>query len=433
LIDPTQYTKNRDRYTKQNHEFRISSPADFPLRATAGLFYQRQTDDIRAEFDADGLFVSNDAPPAAPAIQSVTGQPNSIYISQMDRTDRDYAVFTDVTYDITDKFKMAAGIRKFWVENGLYGFFGFQSYETNAIKGCDQAKGVPIVYPVTGNRPCVDTNTKVVADGETHRLNFQYQIDPDLMVYTTYSTGYRPGGVNRVTTAAPYRADTLTNIELGWKTSWLDHHVRFNGAVFYEHWKDVQVATQGQYGITSIQNLGKADIKGIESELEWAAAEHLVLGVSGTYVDAKTTTDFCTPDPKTGYPVASCAVPDTVKGSRLPVTPQLKGDATARYKFNVGNFASFAQVAVIHQSSSVPTIEGTKNVLIGTIPGFTTEDFSVGTGMNNWHVEAYIENAFDSHGELSRGTECGTADCAAHYRSFLIKPMNFGVKFGQKF
>ena len=131
--------------------------------------------------------------------------------------------------------------------------------------------------------------------------------------------------------------------------------------------------------------------------------------------------------------LASCAVPDTAKGSRLPVTPQFKANATARYKFNVGNFASFAQVAVVHQSSSVPTIEGIKNVMIGTIPGFTTEDFSVGTGMSNWHLEAYIDNAFDSHGELSRGTECGTADCAANYRSFLIKPMNFGIKFGQKF
>ncbi len=433
MIDPTQSTKNRDRYTKQNHEFRVNSPVEYRLRGTAGLFYQRQTDDIRAAFDVDNLFVSDGPPPPAPAHQSVTGQPGAIYLSQMDRTDRDYAVFGDVTFDITNKLKVSGGIRKFWVENGLYGFFGYQYYETNALRGCDNAKGVPIVYPVTGNRPCVDTNTKVIADGETHRINLQYQFDPDAMVYTTYSTGYRPGGVNRITTAAPYRADTLTNIEVGWKTAWLDNHLRLNGAIFLEHWKDVQVATQGQYGITSIQNLGKADIKGIESELEWAAADHLLLGISATYVHARTTTDFCTPDRSTGAPVASCAVPDTPRGSQLPITPELKANATARYKFNVGDFESFVQAAVLHQSSTVPSIEGTKNATIGTIPGYTSADFSVGTGKNNWHMEAYIDNAFSSYGELGRVSECGTDNCDANYRSYLIKPMNYGIKFGQKF
>ncbi len=43
MIDPSQSTKNRDRYTKQNHEFRVNSPAEYRLRGTAGLFYQRQT------------------------------------------------------------------------------------------------------------------------------------------------------------------------------------------------------------------------------------------------------------------------------------------------------------------------------------------------------------------------------------------------------
>ena len=434
LIDPSQYTLNRDRYTKMNHEFRINSPAENRLRGTAGLFYQRQTDDIRAAFDMDGLFVSNGPPPPAPFIQSVTGQPNAIYISQMDRTDRDYAVFGDVTFDITDKLKASGGIRRFWVANGLYGFFGYQYYETNKLRGCDNpGRGVPIVYPVTGNRPCVDTNSKVIANGETHRINLQYQFDPDVMVYTTYSTGYRPGGVNRITTAAPYRADTLTNIEVGWKTAWLDHHLRLNGAIFLEHWKDVQVATQGQYGITSIQNLGKADIKGIESELEWAAAEHLVVGLSATYVHARTTTDFCTPDRSTGAPVASCAVPDTPSGSQLPVTPELKANATARYKFNFGDFESFVQGAVIHQSSTVPSIEGSKNATIGTIPGYTSADFSVGTGKGNWHMEAYIENAFGSYGELGRVSECGTDNCDANYRSYIVRPTNYGIKFGQKF
>ena len=54
--------------------------------------------------------------------------------------------------------------------------------------------------------------------------------------------------------------------------------------------------------------------------------------------------------------------------------------------------------------------------------------------MNNWHVAAYIENVFDKRGELSRVTQCTSAAiCYADYRVYPIKPMNFGIKFGQKF
>ena len=119
----------------------------------------------------------------------------------------------------------------------------------------------------TGNRPCVDTNSKLVEDGETHRVNLTWEIDPERMIYATYSTGYRPGGANRLPTALPYRSDTLINFEFGWKTTWFDHHLRFNGATFLENWNNVQLATQGLNGITSIDNTGKAKIKGIESEL----------------------------------------------------------------------------------------------------------------------------------------------------------------------
>ncbi len=45
-----------------------------------------------------------------------------------------------------------------------------------------------------------------------------------------------------------------------------------------------------------------------------------------------------------------------------------------------------------------------------------------------------IENAFDKRGELGRVTQCSSVDlCFSDYRVYPIKPMNFGVKFGEKF
>jgi outer membrane receptor protein involved in Fe transport len=423
IANPFQYNANHDKYTKMSHELRVSSPQDLSLRATAGLFYQRQTDNIRAEYRFTDL----------PTAYAVDGSPNVYYLSQQIRVDRDYAAFMDLTYDLSSQFKLSGGIRKFYVNNTLFGFFGFNT-NTSSLSGensCNPPVSAATIVP--NYWPCINTDKKVVENGETHRVNLTYQIDPDRMVYGTYSTGFRPGGNNRRVEVASYGSDTLTNFELGWKTAWLNSRVRWNGALFYERWKGVQLSVSGFQGITSIVNVGDADVKGIESEVSWLALDNLTLTASGTYVDAKTLDNFCNADPVTEAVTHNCADPNAPAGTQLPVTPKIKANATARYKFNVGDYASFLQGSVIHQGTSTSQLDVGKNALMGNLPEFTTFDFSTGTGMHNWTVEAYIENAFDKRGELGRIAQCANDYCYSNYRSYPIKPMNFGVKFGQKF
>jgi iron complex outermembrane recepter protein len=434
LLDrPVQYTQNADKYTKQSHEFRVSSPADARFRATAGLFYQRQTDDIRAGFDLPNL----------PVYYEVAGQQDVYYLSQMDRTDRDYAAFGEATFDITEQLKLTGGIREFWVNNTLYGFFGFNDdgYSTHSGEALCLAEGNPIVTTpgvyTGGNRPCVNTDKRVVEHGETHKINLQYQIDPDVMVYATWSTGFRPGGNNRLPTAGSFEADTLTNFELGWKTDWFEHRLRANGAVFYERWDNVQTAVQGEYGITTIVNAGNAKVEGLESELEWAATEHLTLSAAATgLLRLETTSVFCKPS-ILGVEQKTCtaAFVDAYPGTQLPGTPKVKANGIARYAFEVGDYKSFVQGTVDHQSSTTYSLEST-SIYAGVTPSFTTFDLSAGTGLNNWHVEGFIENLFDKRGELGRNSECN--DLTYHYcllnaHIYPVKPMQFGVKFAQKF
>jgi outer membrane receptor protein involved in Fe transport len=417
---PMQYVANHDKYTKMSHELRVSSPADLPFRATGGLFYQRQTNNIRAEFRGDQL----------PDVYAVDGSPKVYYLSQQLRADRDYAAFTEMTYDVTSQFKISGGIRKFYVNNTLYGFFGFKNSKSGE-GACNPPVSAATIVP--NYWPCINTDKKVVENGETHKINLTYQIDPDRMVYTTYSTGFRPGGNNRRLGVAPYGADTLTNIEGGWKTSWFQNRIRWNGALFFERWKGVQYSITGANGITSIINTGNAAVKGVESDLSWLALDSLTLTASGTYVNARITQNFCDVDQVTEAVTHDCAAPNAPAGTPLPVTPRMKGNATARYKFNVGDYESFFQGSVIHQSSSRADLRTLENSEFGDLPAFTTFDFATGTGMHNWTVEAFVENAFDKRGALGRTNACAAAYCYTHYREFAIKPMNFGVKFGQKF
>ena len=422
LTNPLQFNANHDGYTKMSHELRVTSPEDQRLRGTAGLFYQRQTDDIRAQFGANNL----------PSYYSVDGSPDTIYLSQQSRVDRDYAAFTEMTFDITDQVKLNAGIRKFWVENTLYGFFGFNDVlSDHGEQLCNPPVSAATIIP--NFWPCVNTNKEVTENGETHKINLTYQIDPNLMVYGTYSTGFRPGGPNRLPTVAAYGADTLTNFEAGWKTTLFDKRVTFNGALFYERWKGVQLSVSGSNGITSIVNVGEAVVKGIESELHWLPLQGLELTASGTYVNARTTTEFCDLSPETQQVVNSCPNPTAPSGTPLPVTPRMKGNLTARYTFDVDGYETFVQGDAIHQSSASSYLETVYENAAGVLPQFTTFDFATGFGKANWKLQAYINNAFDDLGQLNRTAACANVYCYQNYHIYPSKPQEFGIKFGQKF
>ena len=113
---------------------------------------------------------------------------------------------------------------------------------------------------------------RVTGSGTVPRANVTYKFDADKLVYATFSKGFRPGGVNRTAQAGigPYQADFLKNYEIGWKTQWFDHRLRWNGAVFWEDWNNFQFSFLGPNSVTIIENGGNARIKGVENELEWA-------------------------------------------------------------------------------------------------------------------------------------------------------------------
>lgn len=102
-INPTQRTTNRWYYKKQSHELRISTPKDSQVRFVGGLFLQRQQHDIENRYEIPGLAQD----------QWVTGYPNTWWLTQEVRLDKDYAAFGEVSYDILPRFTLTAGLRVF--------------------------------------------------------------------------------------------------------------------------------------------------------------------------------------------------------------------------------------------------------------------------------------------------------------------------------
>lgn len=414
-LDPTQTYRGRDHYSKQSHELRLSSPSADPFRITAGLFFERQTDRIAADYIVPGLA-------AVPGGLSVPKCGDDIFCTRVNRIDRDYAGFVDVSYDILQNVTLNGGIRVFKTRNSLSGFSG--------LAGDVGTAGCPVsADPVL---PCLLFDKTVEETGETHKANLTWRVAPNAMVYATYSTGFRPGGINRRTGVNPYSSDTLDNFEIGAKTQFFDRRVTLNVSAFIENWKNLQfgLSSAGSLGVISTYNAGNAQIKGIEGDFNLVLGD-LNLSGSATYVDAKLTTDFC-PIGLTGNPVCSLGVA-AAKGTQLPVQPKFKGGITARYKFDVGSAKAFVQAGANHQSGTRSYLTDFEAGLLGPTKPFTTVDFSLGADMGRWNWQAFVQNAFDERGILSLNTVCVPTICGASARSYPIKPRLFGMKIGYRY
>jgi iron complex outermembrane receptor protein len=422
-INPTQlyHTHIHDQQTA--HELRVVSPAENRARITAGLFYQRIWSYIVDDYEVPGL--STAVNPFSPPVPGAN--PNDVFADFSHNPQENAAVFAEGQFDLLKNLTLIGGIRGFHASNSSVGFAGQAGTITADCPGPNQTE-----------QTCLNNITSYSQNGETHKAGLSWKIDPQHLLYLTYSTGFRPGGGNpgyealgQTIPPTQYVADTLTNYELGWKTSWLDHRLIVNGDIFLEKWKNIQYALPGIYGLSATANVGDANSKGIEGNFNWRVANHWILSGAVTYLDAYLTTNFCNVvygcDPANGGALYA------PKGTSLPVQPRLKFNLTARYETKLGGADAFVQAGANHQSSTTSYITTVGEQELGPNAGFTTADFSVGLAYGNLTYEAFIQNAFDERGILSKNTVCVVSVCGAYARDYVTKPQFFGIKIGQRF
>ena len=428
LINPAQYIKGNDHYTKISNELRVTSPKEDRFRFTAGVFLQRQVHDILQDYVID-----NGGDPLATSL-SVPGWPGSVWLTDEQRVDRDAAVFGEMAFDLTSQLTATAGIRHYTYDNTLYGFYGFGSgFAYGASEG--NATCFPGSQPFRG-APCVDLDGKSEDSGNSPKLNLTYKFDPDHLIYATWSKGFRPGGVNRNGggTLPPYLPDYLTNYELGWKTTWDHHRLRFNGAFFVEDWKNFQFSYLGANALTIIDNAGQARIKGVETDLEFAATEGLTLSGGFSLIDSKLTQEFCK-----GEDPSMCGQPGYEEyapaGTQLPTTPKFKGDVTARYTFAMpGGYQGNLQASEVYVGPRWADLRLVARNALGEMPSYEITDFTASIEKGGLTTQLYLNNAFDNRGILSRYAECDIQECGqiAVY-DLPVPPRTVGIKFSQRF
>jgi outer membrane receptor protein involved in Fe transport len=439
-VSANQYIQGIDRYRKSFGEFRIASPQDASLRFIGGLFWQRQSHNIEQNYIVDNIADSITVP----------GTASNIWLTKQQRTDRDYAAFGELSFDVTEKLTLTGGARLYKYDNSLFGFFGFaRGYSGNTgVARCITTTGADFranptgtfAQPILDGAPCTNVNKNTSDSDAIFKMNATYKLSEDALVYATWSRGFRPGGINRRGTLPPYGPDELDNYELGWKTNF--GAFRFNGALYQLDWNNIQLSFLGANGLTEIRNAGIARIRGAEFDVGYRAGG-LSLNAGFSYNDAEIRRDFC----RVANATFDCTTAGNAllapAGSRLPVTPKFKGNFIARYEFPVAEWNGHMQLAANHTGSRSTDLRTAQKALKGGLDAYTTLDLSFGVKNDSWSIEAFATNLLDEFGVVNTGvscveTVCGTGPTPATptggaFYDTVIKPRVIGLKFSRDF
>ena len=288
---------------------------------------------------------------------------------------RDIAVFAQVGFKITDTLKLDVGAR--YTKDKKYGFQrGIIVATGDRLRPNDPAPLTPL------------TTNFATAYGEswdevTPQATLRWTPDDLNMAYLTVSKGFKGGGFqnsasNAFAAATPYDPESVTNYEAGYKTELFNRTLRWNTAVFYMKYKDLQVQqTLASCLCNVISNAPGATIKGVETELQFAPTPWFRGWASGSYVDAT-------------YDTFIFAGVDN-SGNRMQRTPRWQGAIGAEVTTDVGQWqdALSARLSYRYQGRMPWAPENTTwEDAYGTLDGrvtFTPPD-------QPWTLSVYAKN-----------------------------------------
>ena len=382
----------------QDYEVRLASDEESTpawLQWTVGSFFEKRFDHI----DSDGVSVD----PATGALPFPLTLDSSRFVQT---SERQTAGFGEVSVEPLADLTVTAGARYYNYDKDTSG---------------QATLGNPIFATVANQFTSVNTS----ASGFLKKVNISYKFDPRVMAYVTASEGFRPGGANNIpglpASLVSYRADSLWNYEVGFKSSWFDNQLVFNAAVYDIEWNNMQTSARTADGLFSfITNAGKARSRGSEVDLTVAPMRGLTIRAGVGYDDARLTQDQ-----------SSSAVLVTAttgrEGDLIPNVPDWTASLGASYTWALNG--AFNGVV----SSDYDYTGRLQSTFQTTDPNYAEYgnfgSFNVRLGVENDKMGAYLfgQNVGNSVGNTAVLTSYGSPRL-----SYGIQPATYGINVRYK-
>ena len=310
-------TDNREK--SFTSELQLTSDTSGRFSWILGAFYFRDV----SEYKSPNGFRNITTTVAGP----VTGV-NTISTQKLDSG----SIYFDGRYKLTSTTNLTAGIR--------------YTYDARTFVG---GRGVTQTLVTVGGVPTIVDNPPVTTRRDsdqvgklTYRVVLDQKLANDVMLYASFSTGFKSGGFPGNSPTNPVlKPETVNAYEVGLKGTLFDRRLRFALAGFWYDYKNLQV-TRVISGAPVSENAAAARIKGIELEGEVAITDGLRFTYGAQYLDAKY---LSYPDLRSFVPIAGSLLNANgpiidAAGLRLRLAPKWTFNAGLSETISLGSSGS---------------------------------------------------------------------------------------------
>ena len=413
-------------YQRFVQEIRFASELDGPWQFVLGAFYS----------DTHGRlpYAAQYPPSVIPGLAAASGldqvvdengvplflnpdNPDEVFGSDFRTKIEEPAAFGELSYQFTDRLKATVGLRWYEIKTTAGGY-----QEGLAFGG---ARGV-------------DPDVSTKEDGVNPKVQIDYKLTPDQMVYVMAAKGFRPGGLTPSVPQSPllgcdaaladigvtpeqarkFESDSLWNYELGAKTGWLENRLTVNAAVFYIDWKDIQQIVLLPCGFQFRANAGAAESKGFELEAHARIAAGLDVSFGVGYQDAKITESGPT-------------IPQLQPGDRVYQVPDWTGNASIVYTHALGpSFELLTGIDYAYVGSSESANNDPFNPRLR--PSYDLLDARIGVSWDQYNVALIGKNLTDEHANFGDNRSIA-AEVPGRPRLVTNQPRTIGLEFRAEF
>jgi len=412
-------------------EVRLSSTGEGPLQWVVGGFYSHIDRDYAQDLFVNGFSRISGIPSASDVAPT-----DHLYYSTVPYKQKQYSIFGEATYSVTDRLDVTAGLR--WAdykETRTLTFDGIFADKTIAVPG------------------------KTSADAWAPRVIVAYEATDDITLNAQVSKGFRLGGINDplnrplctpadfatfgALSQPSFKNETVWNYEAGMKA-------RFGGgagsvtlAGFYADIKNLQATIDaGSCSSRIIANVDSAKSAGFDAEFAYRFSDNFDIAVAGSYNDAKLTSDL---DDAAGNPIQGLR-----DGNRLPTVPKFQASVVFGYEREMSDgLEAFSNLTLQHvgkrytqvsdQENNPRTVATFPNVGGSTaatlifpleLPSYEIVNLRVGVRGDGFEVAAFVNNLGDERAKLAIDRERGLR---ARYGFLTNAPRTYGATFRKTF
>lgn len=297
------------------------------------------------------------------------------------------AIFGNIDYNITDNIIAHAGARYTDTHDK------WQGCTTNTDGGIGD--GLSIIEKYSPGIPagqCVEFNpagqyaglirSSLDQSNVSWRTGLDWKPTSGTLLYANASRGFKSGGFpvlggTSTTQYIPVTQEEVTAYEVGEKLKLLDNHLQLNGAVFYDDYRDKQLAGKilsPVFGtLNAIINIPKSYVAGAEIQATWKPDSHWNFNVGGTYLQTKVVGDY--------FNYTYSGAFENFNGAAFPYTPKWIANADGEYDWELSSkLNAFAGSTLTYHSKTnsefiaVPLMAIDSYTLLDLRTGVATKD-----------------------------------------------------------